>query len=370
MKGFALHLALVLALSGSGEAQAQDSSSAIRRDHGSARTDGLSDDESMDLAQRGLRLGADAASTADFLNALSAVAALCADSSPSVAREIRASSLALLTRSFHDSRRWSTLLVEGFLPSFDRLPRTAWSNELEHYEAIFDELADHAHDRQAVDRLRAELAWARAYVFVHLDREPEGLTAAQRQVAIERLEQLTSTYGGLPIPGSRDADSLTVGDRARAALEEMQSLAFGKLAPATAGVDLEGNAIDLAESRGRVVVLDFWTSFCTPCLAMVPHTRALLARLEGEPVSFFGVCGDETQHKGRTTAERVGMQWPSLWDGPSGASGVLAAAWHVKSWPMVYVLDAEGRIRFKFRSREEAESGLESAIRSLLAELQ
>jgi len=39
------------------------------------------------------------------------------------------------------------------------------------------------------------------------------------------------------------------------------------------------------------------------------------------------------------------------------------------AWPTIYVLDGEGRIRFKFRSRDEAEAQLESAIRELLAEL-
>lgn len=118
-------------------------------------------------------------------------------------------------------------------------------------------------------------------------------------------------------------------------------------------------------------MLDFWTSFCKPCLALVPHTRALLDDLEGEPVTFLGVNGDAKRQLGLRTAVRTGMSWPSVWDGTNGPTGPIATAYHVPAigWPAVVVLDARGRIRYKLQGYEQVHLHLEGAIRALLREI-
>lgn len=358
----------LLAIGSAGVASAQDSASALRRDLAEQSADGLTESEAVALARRGMDLATQAGSANERFNAFASLSAICAVAPTPAAREIRRSALGLLAGQFHDARRWSVLLVEGFLPAFDRLPVQSWPDELRHYESILDEIGAGPVDERAAERVRAELAWGRAYVRLHLDRETDWLDETQRAGTLAQLESIDARFGTLSVPGAHGSETDTVGERARAAMEEMRALAFGAPAPATSGVALDGSTIDLADHRGRVVVLDFWTSFCLPCLAMVPHTRQMLEQLEGEPVSFFGVCGDESQQKGLATVRRTGMTWPSFWDGPSGSGGPIATDWHVASWPTVYVLDGNGLIRFKFHSREEAEAGLERAIRTLLAE--
>ena len=115
-------------------------------------------------------------------------------------------------------------------------------------------------------------------------------------------------------------------------------------------------------------MLDFWTTFCQPCLALVPGVRKLMSSMENEPVVYLGVSGDTRRSEGLATATQHGMNWRNLWDGPRGPNGPAAVAWNVPSlgWPSVFVLDRKGRIRFKLRGKGQVDAELEAAIRMLL----
>ena len=360
-------IVLLLALAVGGAARA-DSPTAIHRDLAGAPGPGLGADEAGALVERGLQLAGSATRPTGQWSALSAVAAVCRRSPPDVAAAGRRRSLSLLAQGFHDSRRWSILLTEGFVPPFEAWPEAQWGAELARYEQDFDRAAAAVGDGGDRLRLEAELAWGRLGGRLALGRGRDWLTPEQRAEVEADLARLIEAYGGLPLPGEApDGAARTVGDRAREALQEFESLAFGRPGPDIAASSLEGEELALADFRGRIVILDFWTSFCAPCLALVPHTRSLLERLDGEPVVVLGVCGDQDREQGRATARRLGMMWPSFWDGPTGPEGPIARAWHVTGWPSIHVLDAEGRIRFRFHDREAAEAGLEAAVRTLLA---
>lgn len=331
-----------------------------------ALADGLSPDELRTLADEGLRQAEQATSRSGLWGALGLVAELCQAGPAAQARAVRARALGLLARHDSDSLRWSTLLTRGFLPPFERLPGEAWASELEAYDRRLEELLAAAPN----DRVRAELLYARAFARVFLERRRDWLGEAGRGVALELLDELQRRFGALPVPGAADPALETVGRRAQEDHDELSRLCFGALAPPTAGVDLEGRPLDLAEHRGQVVVLDFWTSFCQPCLALVPSTRALLDELAGEPLVWLGVCGDDEREAGSATARRVGMSWRNLWDGPLGTEGPASTAWRVaaRGWPSVFVIDAEGRIRAKLCGKEEVEAELASVLRALLGE--
>jgi thiol-disulfide isomerase/thioredoxin len=317
-----------------------------------------------ELGRRALASAERAARDAERYSALAIVAEVCRRSSPAQARGLRKAALDLLAAAFADSHRWSILLTEALVPPFERLPRAAWAEELAAYDAALSTLEREARD----PRLRAELSQARLQVRLSIDRRWDWLTAAQRSDAIALAGSLESCCGTLLVPGERSGGA-TVGSRARQAREELAALAFRALAPPTAGEDLEGRRLDVSRLRGKVVVLDFWTTFCLPCLAMVPSTRALLDRLQDRPVVLLGVNGDTRREQGLGTARRLGMSWPSFWDGPQGTDGPLNRQWRVTTWPTVVVLDEQGRIRYKFLGREAAEAGLPAAVDALLVEM-
>ena len=98
---------------------------------------------------------------------------------------------------------------------------------------------------------------------------------------------------------------------------------------------------------------------------MYPHERSLVKKLADKPFALIGVNSDSDRDAIRRTVKEKNLTWRSFWNGGS-PSGPIAKAWNVTGWPTIYVLDAEGRIRFKNVRGER----LDEAIETLLAELE
>ena len=98
---------------------------------------------------------------------------------------------------------------------------------------------------------------------------------------------------------------------------------------------------------------------------MYPHERSLVKRLENEPFALIGVNSDADREKIRRICKEKDITWRSFWAGEQGTRGPIPTAWNVRGWPTIYVLDADGVIRFK-NTRGDA---LDKAVDTLLAEL-
>jgi len=96
---------------------------------------------------------------------------------------------------------------------------------------------------------------------------------------------------------------------------------------------------------------------------MLPHEKTLVKRLESEPFALLGINSDGPAEEVRKILEREGISWRQAVDEDTG--GPLATAWNVHSWPTIYILDAEGRIRY----RDLRDQAMEDAVMELLAEL-
>src|SRR6185436_3475527 len=81
---------------------------------------------------------------------------------------------------------------------------------------------------------------------------------------------------------------------------------------------------------------------------MFPHERSLVARLKDDPFALIGVNSD-TDAAAKKKKELVDekITWRSFWNGPKGTSGPISTAWNVSGWPTLYLIDDEGKIRFK-----------------------
>ena len=97
---------------------------------------------------------------------------------------------------------------------------------------------------------------------------------------------------------------------------------------------------------------------------MYPHERSLVKKLEKEPFALIGINSDATPEIAAQAIEREQMTWPSFFDGGS-VRGPIATMWAVHAWPTIYVIDAEGIIRYENLRGEE----LEKAVLRLLEEL-
>lgn len=112
----------------------------------------------------------------------------------------------------------------------------------------------------------------------------------------------------------------------------------GEPAPAFAGYDLDGRRVALADFRGRVVLLNFWASWCAPCRAEFPRLRAV----HGERAAVLGVLYDDRSEPARAFAQEHGATWPTVVD----PQGRIAAAYSVgPGIPVTWLIDADGVVR-------------------------
>lgn len=116
-----------------------------------------------------------------------------------------------------------------------------------------------------------------------------------------------------------------------------------KTAPALDGTTVTGGKLDLASLRGRIVVLNFWASWCSPCRAETP---GLVGLAKSSPqVSIVGVNEKDNLSSAQAFVRSNDVPYPSIVD----RIGTLAARWPMApALPSTFVLDADGRIAARF----------------------
>jgi peroxiredoxin len=126
--------------------------------------------------------------------------------------------------------------------------------------------------------------------------------------------------------------------------------------------DLDGRTVRLSEFRGKVVLLDFWATWCPPCRKEVPHFKALHSKYASQGLVVVGVALDrEGISVVRPFVREHGVSWITV----LGDEAVVEAYGGIESIPTTFVVDRDGRVAERmtgYRTQEE----LEAAIRPLL----
>lgn len=124
-------------------------------------------------------------------------------------------------------------------------------------------------------------------------------------------------------------------------------------APELAARDLAGASRTLADYRGKVVLLNFWASWCPPCLREMPSLERLRARMAGRPLEIVALDSAETADEVKAYLSRMALGFPVLLD-PDGSN---TRRWKVFALPTSFLLDAEGRVRYVLTGPTEWDEG-------------
>jgi cytochrome c biogenesis protein CcmG, thiol:disulfide interchange protein DsbE len=131
--------------------------------------------------------------------------------------------------------------------------------------------------------------------------------------------------------------------------------AIGAMAPDFSLVSLDGEPIRLAELRGRPVVVNFFASWCTPCIEEFPLLREAAERHAGDDLAIVGIVYDDGAEAAAAFMEENGGTWPAAMD----PGMTVAQAYAVFAPPETYFIGRDGRIvdrqigQFSQRSLDE-----------------
>ena len=114
-------------------------------------------------------------------------------------------------------------------------------------------------------------------------------------------------------------------------------------APALKLKTVDDVEIDLALMKGRMVIVNFWATWCGPCIAEMPSLQALATRLGAKNVALIGVNFHESPQKIRDFQAKYNVKFPLLRDPWQEAS----STWKVAVLPTTFIVDSSGQLRYR-----------------------
>jgi thiol-disulfide isomerase/thioredoxin len=124
-----------------------------------------------------------------------------------------------------------------------------------------------------------------------------------------------------------------------------------------------GTEVDLEKMRGKVILVDFWASWCGPCIGELPNVVATYKKLHDKGFEIVGISLDQDQGKMEEATKKLNMTWPQHFDG-GGWQNKISTSFGIRSIPAAWLLDKKGMLR-ETNLRGEA---LGTAVEKLLAE--
>ena len=132
--------------------------------------------------------------------------------------------------------------------------------------------------------------------------------------------------------------------------EKAERMKIGNPTPAFTCLSPKGKKISPADFKGKVLVIDFWASWCGPCRQEIPHLKNFYEEFKGKGVEFLSVSIDAKEDAWRKAMKDENMTWPQGWTKDAGKE--VKDLYQFSGIPFIIVVDKDGNI-FKKRVRGE-----------------
>ncbi len=195
-----------------------------------------------------------------------------------------------------------------------------------------------------------------------LQAKPNDLTALYYkgvcladQAQDDAAKQVFSLLAAKVRPGSLDYGRIS-------RYAERPELARARMAPAFRVTTLDGKVVSLDDLKDKVVLIDFWATWCGPCREALPHLRQLAQKLDSPQFVVLSISLDSDEQKWKDFVAKNGMTWPQYRDG--GWNGNISKQFGVTAIPHTFTIDADGVLQ----DERVGDEGIEGKLKKLIAQ--
>jgi thiol-disulfide isomerase/thioredoxin len=193
----------------------------------------------------------------------------------------------------------------------------------------FDTLLAKYHEQKTDIVAAIGVMKARLYLEVFNDEEK----------ALALLKQVKADFSGTQV--AANVAKVITALEAKAAAEAQ--LAVGREFPTFAEQDLDGKSLDLASFKGKIVLVDFWATWCGPCVRELPNVIAAYEKYHAKGFEIVGISLDQDKTKLTDFLKERKMTWAQYFDG-QGWENKLSQKYGISSIPATFLLDKDGNI--------------------------
>ncbi len=201
---------------------------------------------------------------------------------------------------------------------------------------------------QTITRVGLSSTQQRLYLERMLERTPD--SSRTRQLAyggvlstLRRSQNDNTAYFGKQFAEEYKTIAPEAAKRIATQVASMANLGVGGEAPEFTQETPAGEALSLSDLRGKVVLLDFWASWCGPCRRENPNVVRVYNKYKDQGFEILGISLDQNRDRWLQAIEADGLEWRHVSD-LNGWQNAVAQQYKVRSIPQTYLLDEEGNI--------------------------
>lgn len=149
------------------------------------------------------------------------------------------------------------------------------------------------------------------------------------------------------------------------ATTQVSAVEIGKPAPDFTLKSMAGKNLSLNEQRGKIIVINFWASWCGPCRKEMPVLETFYGKYQDLGVSVWGVNVEQESQAGRDFLADLTLTFPIFFD----ETNTISATYQVEAMPTTVIVDRDGLVRYSFKGYKPGyEKKYAKAIKKLIRE--
>jgi thiol-disulfide isomerase/thioredoxin len=139
-------------------------------------------------------------------------------------------------------------------------------------------------------------------------------------------------------------------------------LARAVMSPPFSATTLDGQRISMDSLAGKVVLIDFWATWCGPCVEALPHMQSIARKFAGQPLVVLSISLDNDEAKWKSFVDKNKMNWLQVRDG--GFNGAVSKEFGVTAIPATFTIDSDGVLE----DQHVGDASIEGKLKKLVAQ--